>query len=133
MEEVLSPAAIIACYLNDKLKTVIYTGKEPAGAKNPITIYDTGGRDPIRNLDGTESAARPSVQVRIKNKSYAEGYKKAEIIAKILNGLHNYEKAGRKVSTAARFSDIISLGEDENKNSVFTVNFNLTTQRCENE
>ena len=99
----------------------VQVAKEPTVAK-AVTLYDTGGRDPIQPL-GFDCAPlrRPSVQVRIKDSSYPNAYATAQAIAAGLVA-HN----DSSITSITQISDILSLGQDVNNHWILTVNFNLT-------
>lgn len=93
-----------------------------AGSGNAVTIYDTGGRDPIQPL-GTSCTPtrRPSVQVRVRHKDYATAYSTAQAIGSALVAYTD-----SSIKNILQTSDIFSLGQDQNNLWIVTINFNLT-------
>ena len=135
----ISPAAIIANYLKDELGYTLgsdlFVGKEPVSPDNCVTIYDTGGRDPLHTLcpDTTTNVWRPSIQVRVRNTSYPAAYKILDTIAKLLPTITAYKITS--TDSGHTLADIINqvivrtaivpLGQDENNRAILTQNFDL--------
>ena len=99
----------------------VQVAKEPTVTK-AVTLYDTGGRDPIQPL-GFDCAPlrRPSVQVRIKDSSYPNAYATAQAIGAALVAYTD-----SNIKNILQTSDIFSLGQDQNNLWIVTINFNLT-------
>jgi hypothetical protein len=110
--------------INVTFASTIFIGKEPSTPKNCVTIYDTPGGSPYLGLDcvGYEY---PSVQVRVRNVKYLEGFR---IINDIKDSLH-----GRAQETwnGTLYSVIYCQGSpaflewDDNGCAVFVCNFNI--------
>lgn len=131
-----SPADVVAEYLESVLKVggslpfALRVGKETEDVQGlMITIYDTGGRDPIRALDyGCKFTGRPSIQVRSRAQTYLSAYNTLKSVRGVLRQIQNFTFSGLTILEAEQISDIVALGEDQSNRSVFTINFNLKTK-----
>ena len=120
-----SPAYAVAEYLDDVTSLVIgsslFVSKEPPAPDSCVTVYDTGGRDPIGNLDTAVESRQPTIQIRIRDVTYTAAYAVAEnICAKmaLLLGQHG-------IKQAVQMADILPIGSDENRRTLLTINFDL--------
>lgn len=101
----------------------IYCAEEPAAPDSVITVYDTGGRDPL--LYG-EDVRQPTIQVRVRSHSYLDAYAKHRAIADAMHQIF-----GRVIDThfyvgVWMTGDIISLGRDGNDRYRLTANYQIT-------
>jgi hypothetical protein len=104
--------------------TDLFIGKEPVKPKNCVTIYDTGGMPPYLGLTDV-GYEYPSIQIRVRNTDYRDGYK---IIEKIKNSLHgrNNEEWNGTLYTVIYCSTAPAIIEwDDNGNAIFVLNLNL--------
>lgn len=103
----------------------IFIGKEPARAGNTVTIFDTPGFPDQLNFDRTEIYKHPSIQIRVRNTSYQEGWALANDIISSLHG------RGQETWNGTLYTLIRSMGEpalldwDENNRCRFIVNFDI--------
>jgi hypothetical protein len=105
-------------------KTNLFIGKEPALPKNSVTIFDTPGFPPYLGLSDV-GYEYPSVQIRVRNTNYQDGW---ELIERIKNALHgrNHEIWNATLYTVIYCSSgPTPLEWDDNGNIMFVVNFNL--------
>jgi len=65
--------------------TNLFIGSEPTNPKNTTTIFDTSGYPPQLTLTKGENYYYPSIQIRIRNTSYATGW---SLIHDIMESLH---------------------------------------------
>ncbi len=63
-----------------------FIGREPDAPDATVTLFDTPGRPPRRLYDPTIADQRPSVQVRVRDRSYLAAY---TLITAICAALHN--------------------------------------------
>jgi hypothetical protein len=128
----MSPAHLIALFLATRgvgtfagnVGWSINVAGEPASPPNTVTIYDTGGEGPDTDeLDWL----RPTLQIRVRAESYAEGYAKQEKIRDLLvldqpiaitHKGKQYEFIG-----VAMQSDILAIGRDESDRHLLTANY----------
>ena len=109
--------------------TNLFVGLEPPESSNisanVVTIFDTPGMPPDLTLDNVSNYSYPSVQVRIRNTSYTEGF---EVINDIKTALHG---RGPETWNAALYTVIRCLGEPfflgwtEKRRAWWLVNFDL--------
>jgi hypothetical protein len=102
----------------------LFVGKEPAKPDKCVTIYDTPGFPPMIGLE-TKGYEFPSVQIRVRNTTYLEGW---SLIEKIKNSLHGRAQEtwnGTLYSVIYVSSGPALLDWDDNGNCRFIINFNL--------
>jgi|SRR5688572_8303989 len=125
----MSPAQDIRQYLVDEgigadageTDFALYFGEEPPKPANVVTLYDSGGT--MENAD--EQLFEPSIQVRVRSKTYAEGYNKAAEIRDLL-----ILPTGRIIADWFYIgfwltSDVVKFGKDAQDRNLFSVNFRL--------
>ena len=102
----------------------LHIGKEPDKPDNCVTIFDTGGGPPQLTLDA-QYYEYPSVQIRVRNRDYRNGF---NLIQAIMTSLHG---RGNEIWNDALYTVIYCssgpalLDWDENSRCRFIVNFNL--------
>lgn len=99
--------------------TDLFIGTEPIEPDDTVTLYDTYGGAPDPKFD----YENPTLQVQIRNRSYATGW---GIGHTIKVSLHNrYEETWNSTRYLAIFgtSDVFFIGRDEHDRFLFTVNF----------
>ena len=102
----------------------LYIGREPATPINCVTIYDTGGFSPDLGLNN-QGYERPSIQIRIRNEKYVDGWNLAHAIMTALHG-RSHEIWGGTLYTVIYCSSGPALLEWDDHNRVkFIINFNL--------
>lgn len=104
--------------------TDLFVGREPASPPNAITVYDTGGGDPFPGV----SSDNPSVQVRVRNASYLDGWDKAITVKDALFGIGHVTVNGRLFQSVWMTGDINPIGRDDNDRIRFTLNFSMFAQ-----
>lgn len=117
-----SPAFDIAVFLqNEIVESLCYVNEEPASPNNCVTIYDTGGSDPMI----VDDIYSPTIQVRVRNLSSPAAYAKQYQIRDILVAARN--KIINSTDYVAMWlqGDIISIGRDENNRYILTSNYKL--------
>lgn len=103
----------------------LFVGKEPAMPDNCVTIYDTPGYPPILTLGNDAEYYYPSVQIRVRNRSYLNGYAMISSIVRTLHGRANESWNGITYTAVICVSDPAILDWDENGRVRFISNFNL--------
>lgn len=124
-----SPAHDIAVLLNDNgYGTFPYSagwgiaiGTEPSRPDDVITLYDTGG-----GVDQPDAELYdPTMQVRVRSRSYTDGYTKASDVRDFLI-LPTSREVGNFLYTGFWiFTDVAMIGRDDNDRFVFTFNLRL--------
>jgi hypothetical protein len=101
--------------------TGLYASSEPATPDNTITVFDTGGFE----SDVAVDYQRPTVQVRVRNQNYLDGYAVIAEIKDMLHGSCSYVEGGYLYTGIWAMSDIGGLGYDTNGRALLTLNFRI--------
>ena len=117
-----SPALDIANFLElESVEALVYVNEEPASPNDCVTIYDTGGSDPMV----VDDVYSPTIQVRVRNLdsqlAYAKQYEIRDILVAAKNQIIN------SVDYVSMWlqGDVISIGRDENSRYILTSNYKL--------
>lgn len=103
----------------------LFVGKEPSTPDTTVTIFETPGLPPQLTLDAEEQYYYPSVQIRIRGRSYLDTYTLAKQIHDYLHG------RAHETWNSTLYVLIQSLGEpalldwDDNNRCRFIMNFNI--------
>lgn len=103
----------------------IFVSEEPTEPNESITVYDTGGSEPVNvDIDMYE----PTIQVRVRSISYAAGFAlqqeiREELVKPLFLVVNSYHYVGIWLQ-----SDIISLGRDQNNRYILTANYRMMRQ-----
>jgi hypothetical protein len=124
-----SPAVSIARYLESqgfgayasKAGWSINAAFEPAEPDTCITVYDTGGETP----ETDQMDRRPTFQVRVRAANYEEAWNKLDDIVSHLMRVRAVVLNSTRFVAFMPTSDILSVGQDENKRHVLTCNFRV--------
>jgi hypothetical protein len=120
-----------------------YVGKEPERPDNTITLYDTGGGQPRHNMSNTvHPTCYPTFQIRVRCVGYRESFNKLNEVAELLDQNGGFLSYGKQeddptvlyeYADILRTSDYLSLGFDERKRALWTVNFKAIRRQVTNE
>jgi len=117
-----SPAYDIAVFLEPLItEAIIFCNEEPAIPNDCVTIYDTGGSDPMV----VDDVYSPTIQVRVRNLDSQAGYAKQYQIRDILVAAKNQIINSVDYVSMWQQGDIISIGRDENNRYILTSNYRL--------
>lgn len=123
----MSPSEIIANKLaaNQDLNLVLvknlFWGREPESPDFCTTVYDTGG-----DYQSAKFADdRPTIQVRVRSRSYSEGFNHIEKISLFLNGIEPFNFGDERVEGIWLNTPITPIGRDKTDHSIFTLNLRL--------
>jgi hypothetical protein len=107
----------------------LFIGMEPPEPDNSVTIFDTPGFPPQLTLDSGQADVPgyfyPSIQIRVRNRNYLDGYHLARNLAVLLHG------RGPETWNGTVYTSMVCTGEpalldwDTNGRSRFVINFNL--------
>lgn len=104
----------------------LFIGREPATPKNTVTIFDSYGRAPQLTMAGQgEDYYYPSVQIRVRNISYTDGWDIIQSITSSLHGRAHETWNGTLYTVIYCFNGPALLDWDDNGRVRFIVNFNL--------
>jgi hypothetical protein len=112
--------------------TNLFIGKEPATPKNCVTIFDTPGFPDELLLTGSEngnSYQYPSVQIRVRNTNYLNGWDIIESIKNTLHGRANETWDDSLYLIIYCSSGPALLDWDDSSNVRFIVNFNINRRK----
>jgi len=103
--------------------TNLFIGMEPETPDECVTIYDTGGFDPSAAM----SYDYPTIQVRVRGNpgEYTEAYDLIASIKDFLHGKTNITTGGTRYIAVWGMGDIITLGYDESRRPLLTMNFRI--------
>lgn len=102
----------------------LHIGKEPAKPDNCVTVFDTPGYPPALGLI-EQGYEYPSVQIRVRNRKYMDGWAIIQDIKSLLHGKAQQEASGTLYSVIYCSSGPALLDWDDNGNCKFIINFNL--------
>jgi len=105
--------------------TNLFIGREPSKPDNCVTIFDTMGRSPQLTLNKEEYYEYPSIQIRVKNNKYDEGWTEINNIMLSLHGRAHETWNETVYSLIQCIGGIAFLDWTENNRSRFVVNFNI--------
>jgi hypothetical protein len=115
---------LVAGGLGLTFATNLFIGKEPSLPRNCVTIFDTYGFPPDLGLKD-QGYERPSIQIRVRNISYKNGWALTQNIKDSLHGRSHQTWNGTLYSVIYCSSGPALLDWDENGNARFIINFNL--------
>lgn len=104
--------------------TNIGVGNEPADPANYVTVYDTGGYPPYQGLT-TVGYNYPTVQVRVRNTNYQNGWKLTNDIKDTLHGRAQETWSSTLYTLIQAVGDVLHLGHDDRGRELFVINFNI--------
>lgn len=100
----------------------VFIGRQPTGPDSVLTVYDTGGTDPLHLEAGLR---RPTVQVRVRSVDYADGWTKANAIYAGLGTTWSAIYGAERVVGFVARGDILFLNRDDQDRFLFSLNFEL--------
>lgn len=112
----------VVAYLEDEgvgtFGTDLFIGHEPDAPTNVVTIYPTGGRPPSSDRD----KEYPTMQVRVRNTSYVNGFEKATSILSLLH-VNTSNLATTRGRCYATQSSPSMIGRGDNGEFIFVQNY----------
>jgi len=102
----------------------LFIGKEPAKPDNCVTIFDTYGRPDKLTFDNA-IYERPSVQIRVRNNNYRNGYNVINEIYLSLHGRAHETWNGAIYEVIYCSSGPFHFDWDDNGRARFIINLNL--------
>jgi len=111
-------------------ETVIYYGDLPDTPDSLISLSLTGGFDPTHTLAVRKpSNENPTIQIRLRDASYASGLTRAEAIKDILDGKTSTTINSNNYISIFMIGDINQLSRDSWNRANFTLNFQIKVKR----
>ena len=106
--------------------TNLFIGREPAKVDECVIVFDTVGFPPQLTLAGKgEDYFYPSIQIRVRNNKYTDGYDLIKNIMTSLHGRANETWNGTLYIVIYATSEPALLDWDDNKRVSWIINFNL--------
>ena len=100
---------------------LVFYSQMPAGITPCVSIHDTGGFDEESGYD----YQKPTIQVKVRAATYDQAYELAYTAKQALHNLTNKVENLTRYVAIWSMSDILSLGVDEDKKHLVSVNFRL--------
>ena len=125
-----SVAIDIADYLDEMSSlglvfgTDVFVGREPPKPDNCVTIFDTYGRPPQLNMVD-QGYEYPSIQIRVRNRNYEDGWGVISDIKDVLHGMNHTTINGTLYTVIYVSSGPTLLDWDENSRARFILNLEL--------
>jgi hypothetical protein len=110
--------------LIDTVASEIFVGREPTTPNDCITIFDTPGYPPQLTMD-VQQYEYPSVQIRVRNTNYVDGWNLINVIKDSLHGRAKETWNGTLYSVIYCSSGPALLDWDENGRARFFINLNI--------
>jgi hypothetical protein len=103
----------------------LFIAREPVSPHNCVTIYDTNAFPPQLTFNRLERYEFPSIQIRIRNSDFREGWDLADKIKILLHGRANETWNGTLYSIIKCSGGPALLGRDDNDRFLIYVNFEI--------
>ena len=129
------PSVDMASVLEDEsslgllLQVNLFAGGEPTSPDNCVTIFDTPGAPPEQMLEQGDYYYRPSVQVRVRNKSYLDGWMLMEDIKTVLHGNGHFIIEPMHYQSVFCSMEPALLDWDDNGRARFVSTFDIEMKR----
>lgn len=111
--------------VNLTLGTNLFVGSEPSLPKNCVTIFDTASYPPYLSIKGEVGYEYPSVQIRVRNSNYINGWNLINNIKDALHGKHWETWNDSLYTIIACVSGPALLDWDDNNNCRFVITLNM--------
>ena len=105
--------------------TDLFIGREPAEPDNTATVFDVPGGPAGTDLSGANENYSPVIQIRVRNRSYLDGWSEIDDIKNVLHGLGPIEQGGATYHSIKCTMEPALLDYDENGRARFVTTFNL--------
>ena len=101
----------------------LFISREPAKPDSCVTIYDTPGMAEGLTLNRDERYEYPSIQIRVRDKSYTDGWARADQIRRLLHGRANETWNEAYYTIIKVSSGPAMMGYDDNQRVLIVINF----------
>ena len=102
----------------------LFVGREPEAPDNCVTIFDTPGYPPALGLTN-QGYEYPSIQIRVRNRKYVDGWSIIEGIKNALHGIAQETWNGTLYSLIYCSNGPALLDWDDKGRVRFIINFNI--------
>lgn len=120
VKDMLEAASSLSLTFKDNL----FVGREPQEPNNCATVYDTPGRGPLLALNAVRYDY-PSIQVRVRDTSYQDGWARINEIRKELHNRSRQKLNGADYMLIACTQEPALLDWDENNRARFVTTFEI--------
>lgn len=103
----------------------INVAREPVQPVNAVTLYDTGGGDPIQIDIGLRA---PTIQVRVRSADYEAAMAKQEEIRTLLADPTHRQIGDSHYVGIWLQGDILAIGRDDHDRHLLTANYRINRQ-----
>jgi hypothetical protein len=105
----------------------LFAGKEPALPHNCVTIFDISGYAPLMTLEGKGGIQyyQPSVQVRVRDNNYLNGWGLIHAVQDFLHGINGKIEGGSEYMLIRAVDEPMLLDWDENHRARFITTFSV--------
>ena len=103
----------------------LFIGKEPDSPNNCVTIFDTPGFPPQLTYIQGENYFYPSIQIRVRNIDYLDGWEMVNDIKNLLHGRGQETWNGTLYSVIVCVAEPSLLDWDKNGRAHFVITFNI--------
>lgn len=107
------------------LGTNLFIGQEPSTPNDTVTIFDTPGFPPDSFYENTIRYFRPSIQIRVRNVSYLDGWEIIDDIKLLLHDRAQETWNGTLYSAIKCSIEPALLDWDTNHRARFVTTFNI--------
>jgi len=111
--------------------TDLFISVQPKQPVDCVTLYDTGGSAPDGTIEGDQVYNRDTLQIIVRNKTYATAITKAYAIRKYLHNKVNFTQGSTnyiRISAMGGVGDISSGSNMTKDSSEFSLNFEATRE-----
>lgn len=106
----------------------IHVSQEPDSPDDVVTVYDTGGLDPIQvDID----LRQPTIQIRVRGSLHSDVRSTHDSIYSILDAVQGAEIESHHYIGIWIQGDIIDIGRDDNDRFRATANYRINRQPAE--
>lgn len=103
----------------------LFVAEEPMSPDNCVTVYDTPGGEAQVTLNKSHKLMLPSIQVRVRNNDYRNGWDQIHDIRTFLDARVGETQNGTYYSLIKAKSEPELLSRDENGRFIFVINFEI--------
>lgn len=120
------PADIIHSILEPVVGWSAFIDERPAEQKDCITVYNTGGSDPIMLMGAkNQDIYNPTVLVQVVGISKPDAYEKADLVRKTLNRIDEFENTEEIYCGIFMQGDILYIGKLDDDQHIYNINFRI--------
>jgi hypothetical protein len=116
---------LVAGGLSLTFGTNLFVGKEPESPDSCVTIFDTPGAPPDRYFNQSQKYDRPSIQIRVRDNDYRNGWALTNSIKNLLHSYPPSVQSGTTYTAIFCSQEPALLDWDGNDRARFVVSFDI--------